>query len=440
MKKTLSLLLLGMILASSIAGCDQPDNTATTTTEGQALSTTAPTTTVPTPPTTTTAPATTTSPVTTAPITTEPPATTEPPVTEPPVTEPETTPEPLPGNPEKYGFTMVPFAAPDTWFGFDEASHWSFWYTTQTSIKDSLKLSSLKPCTYDEATQNWVPSADAYEKGWRAENNGSATLIPITGMSAVMAFTAPEDGTYEFEFYLKAGNRPGTDSDGVKFFLFGDDRMYLSEYFYNGESDELTDPDELKRISLKKGESAYFVVDPLKNGKGDVCESFTMIRVQRQMNRYVDNQTVYAFGHSYDAITREQGSYGWYAGYLEPDAALTPQSFGSNPMPAEMVAGAVFDWGSCGESDQRGTVLWEATEDGTYTVSVNGWWHDCGVLISFYHNGELITAVSDDFFSGNYQMTCDLKAGECFAITFTHSENPQQDNILKLTLLIEKAS
>ena len=216
--------------------------------------------------------------------------------------------------------------------------------------------------------------------------------------------------------------------------------MYLSEYFYNGESDELRDPDELKRISLKKGESAYFVVDPLKNGKGDVCESFTMIRVQRQIEQSIDNKNVFAFGYSYNEGSQKQGANGWYAGYVDPDAALTPDSIGSAPMPDDLTAGVVFDYGDGGEPDQMGMILWKAPRAGKYTVSVNGWWHDCGVLISFYSSGELITAVADDFFSGNYQMTCDLKAGECFAITFTHSENPQQDNILELTLLIEKAS
>ena len=360
------------------------------------------------------------------------------PNTIPPTTELETAPDQLPGNPEKYSFTMLPYVDPDTWFGFDEKEHWSFWYTTQTNIGNTLDLSLLNPCQYDEAIRNWIPSADAYEQGWRQDNDEYATLTPITDKSAVMAFTAPEAGCYEFEFYIQAGKVAGTDSDGVQFLLFGEDLLVYSIVCDRSENEALNDPYIIKHISLDKGERAYFIADPRSNGVGDICKSISMIRVQRQINQYVDNKDVFAFGYSYDNRSLKQGTNGWHAGYLDTDTPLAPSSMGTTLIPRDMASGVIFNYGDVGDPDQKGAILWTAPEDGHYVVSVKGWWNDSGVLISFYNNGELITALNDTFFSGTYQMTCTLKKGEHYAVVFQHSETPNQDTINELQILIQR--
>ncbi len=457
MKKSLALLLLTTILAASIAGCvrrDEGDSTPTTTTTESALTTTpSPVITTTATPITTVAPVTTTPPVTTAPVTTTPPITTTP-VTTPPVTTapittapptttapettPETTPEPLPGNPEKYGFTEVPYKKLDAWFNFEEA-HWSYWYTTQTNIGDSLNLSLLKPCTYDEATQNWVPSADAYEKGWRMGEILGSTLTPITGMSAVLAFTAPADGTYEFEFYYHGGKIPGTDSDGIQFLLFGDGRLAYAEVCNPDHEEGIYDPFVTKYVSLNKGERAYFIADPRENGNGDICKSISMIRVQRTIEKYIDNKNTYAFGYNYDEGSPKQGTNGWYAGYAETGSPLTSASIGSDPMPSDLLAGSTSF--SSVKEDEIAMILWKAPKSGTYTVSVRGWWPDKDVFLSFYNDGEWITTLMDDFSFANHQMTCKLNKGEYFALLITRNEafngwGPNND----LEILIQRAS
>lgn len=355
-----------------------------------------------------------------------------PPTTDPP---PTTTPEPTPtlGNPEQYGFTTLPYNEPEKWFYFEEGHHWTYMYTTQTNIGDTLDRSLLKASEYDEATDSYIPSADAYENGWRQQNNEYASyLTPVSGMSAVIAFRAPEDGCYLFEFSFCAGMQADTDSDGVTFSLFGDDRLV---YSFHSTQVEIDGEIETAFISLRKGECAYFVADPLSSGNGDICES-VILQVTRQADIYIDNEDTFGFGYVYNNGSSEQGTNGWYACYAN-DPPISIRGL----IPYHIIAhGNIFGMiadGDANDPENDAVISWVADEDGEYTVSVRLWSLRDDTPVSFYCGDELITTCSDINF-GTYQMTCTLKKGECFAIIFEHSEMPAEDMIDELQILIER--
>lgn len=428
MKKTFLFLLTVSLLIALTTGCgesdkdtDPTDNAAVTTT---ALST--PKSTSTTTPTPTTVPATTTAPaMTTAPVTTTVPVTTTGPT-------PELS-KPLPGNPEQYGFTSIPYEEPEKWFYFEEGHHWTYMYTTQTNIGDTLDLSLLRASEYDEATDSYIPSVDAYENGWRQQNNEYASfLTPISGMSAVLAFTAPEDGCYLFEFTFLAGMQANTDSDGVKFLLFGDKKLV---YSFRSTQVEIDGEIEEMFISLRKGEQAYFVADPLSSGIGDICKS-VIPQVTRQADIYIDNENTFGFGYVYNNSSSEQGTNGWYAEYTPNDSPISL----SVPIPYHIIAqGNIFGMiaaGDANDPEKDAVVSWTADEDGEYTVSVHLWSLRDDTPVSFYCGDELITTYAGKNF-GTCQMTCTLKKGECFSIVFEHSEMPDDDLITNLYILIE---
>lgn len=96
-------------------------------------------------------------------------------------------------------------------------------------------------------------------------------------------------------------------------------------------------------VTLRKGERAYFVADPLSSGIGDICESVG-IQVTHQANLYIDNESTFAFGAVYDNGSSKQGTNGWYSGYVTKGEVISPDTFGSDPIPHFTIDnGGLFD-------------------------------------------------------------------------------------------------
>ena len=353
-------------------------------------------------------------------------------------------PDPLPGNPGKYGFTVLPQRNADKWFYFEEGHHLSYMFTPQTNIGETLDLSILEISRHDANTDAYLPSVEnASEKGWHQQNNGySSYLNPTTGASAVIAFTAPEDGCYLLEVSFNVGIKPGSESDGIEFLIFSNDKLVYttsSEPFEEWESFIGISGTEEVFVTLRKGEKAYFVADPLSNGIGDICESVA-IQVTHQADLYIDNESTFAFGEVYNNGSSEQGTNGWYSGCVTKGEVISPDTFGSDPIPHFTINnGGLFGYYSDKTYEKDAAVVWQAPKDGQYTVFIDGMWSD-DVLISFYSNNELIASFEGYSAYRDFEMTCTLKKGECFACVFTYSDTPTDDEVEGFKALIECVS
>ena len=353
-------------------------------------------------------------------------------------------PDPLPGNPGKYGFTVLPQRNADKWFYFEEGHHLSYMFTPQTNIGETLDLSILEISRHDANTDAYLPSVEnASEKGWHQQNNGySSYLNPTTGASAVIAFTAPEDGCYLLEVSFNVGIKPGSESDGIEFLIFSNDKLVYttsSEPFEEWESFIGISGTEEVFVTLRKGEKAYFVADPLSNGIGDICESVA-IQVTHQADLYIDNESTFAFGEVYNNGSSEQGTNGWYSGCVTKGEVISPDTFGSDPIPHFTINnGGLFGYYSDKTYEKDAAVVWQAPKDGQYTVFIDGMWSD-DVLISFYNNNELIASFEGHSAYHDFEITCTLKKGECFACVFTYSDTPADDEVAGFKALIERVS
>ena len=243
--------------------------------------------------------------------------------------------------PSPYQYTKNSWQHHTTWSTniFSEP-FWRYFYTPQTQIIDKIDVDQIMPSVYDSNKKTWIPqNITADMSSWQQLNNNySATLAPITGYSAILAFVAPEDGCYTFEIGYGAGTRPNNTGDGVNILLFANDTLL---YSLTIENDFRMGEDPVVVASLQKGQCMYFVVDPRSNGTGDLCNDIRF-HIVHEIDVYINNKTTWAFGTIFNNNGNRQGQDGWYAGSINKNDPLFPSSIIEDTVPNWLQQGYVF--------------------------------------------------------------------------------------------------
>lgn len=180
---------------------------------------------------------------------------------------------------------------------------WYFMYSTETNTDGKLDVSGAKECVWSDRgscwmwydyDEMWVPdifAAEGYDClnlgcWWRMDGNGIMDPNVTEGaVRSIIAWEAPEDGTYSIELGYTAGSLPfnwyGEDyagGDGLTLSLCTD--MGMIDKVFCGKaprasSRKAADVPEgsLERlVTLKEGERLYVSADPGEDGSSDVAD------------------------------------------------------------------------------------------------------------------------------------------------------------------------
>lgn len=175
---------------------------------------------------------------------------------------------------------------------------WYFLYSKEMNTDGVLDTSKLKECIWANSgscwmyygySGLWMPekyTKKGYDCGeeknwWRMDGNG--IMDPSAGddsVRSVIAWEAPEDGTYQIEMEYTAGSDSyewegetyyNEDADGLTLSL-NTEKDVLQKAFCEAVTEkkpELGTGKFSSEAELKKGERLYVSADPGKNGSGD---------------------------------------------------------------------------------------------------------------------------------------------------------------------------
>lgn len=207
-------------------------------------------------------------------------------------------------------------------------------YSRQVNKTAPYDISTFEECIYNIEDLNWYADVNGtlrssvffseYEGTTMGKGFNKALFCPIIG------FKAPQDGVYDLtvnNISLGNTNQKDADADGVKLMIYSNrSEVYSKEVKRGFESLKFS-----IKVTLKKGQLAYLLIDPLKNGKGDTVEDvyLTVSLDTSYIQMYVDHDVAFGFGDVYNIGTYvQQGADGWYYlygdkneyGVYEPDA------------------------------------------------------------------------------------------------------------------------
>lgn len=179
---------------------------------------------------------------------------------------------------------------------------WYFMYSDETGTNGQLDTSRVKECVWTDSgscwmwydyDEMWMPdvyAADGYDClaskcWWRMDENGIMDPNVEEGaLCSVIAWEAPENGTYSINLNYTAGSIPYSwdgedynDGDGVTLSICTD--AGLLEKVFCGAVPK-SEPKVIKNMpsgnmnekaTLKKGEKIYISADPGENGGADIA-------------------------------------------------------------------------------------------------------------------------------------------------------------------------
>lgn len=180
---------------------------------------------------------------------------------------------------------------------------WYFMYSEETNSGGKLDVSRVKECVWSDKgscwmwydyDEMWVPDIFASEGydclnmgcWWRMDGNGIMDPNVTEGsVRSVIAWEAPEDGTYNVSLKYMAGSLPfnwyGEDyesGDGLTLSVCTDKGM-LDKAFCgkstkasSGKKADIPTGSLNKTVTLDKGERLYISADPGKDSGSDVAE------------------------------------------------------------------------------------------------------------------------------------------------------------------------
>ena len=326
----------------------------------------------------------------------------------------------------EYNYTEHEYKEPTYW-NHANGDVWEYLYISKSNISETLDTSLIKPCLFEQSGIWYTDSGRDAEPLFYAPVQ-FICMAPTDNRASVLAFVAPDDCCYSFDVNLLAENTLEGDS-GVNCLIFADQKCIYSHAFT-----EDGDVDTEFTVSLKKGERVFFVAD-------SISSAFATIKFWAEVTRisdvYIDNTDAWLFGDAYLNKSTDQGTNGWYAGYVSNDSPINKSSF-EEKIPEWMLEGDVFGVITDANSKAphlQAMVLWEAPKAGKYTVQVSLVASDAS--ISFYCGNEKI-ATRD--FVKNDQFVCtmevELEKGEAFALTLNHSDSARTDAAYDLSVII----
>lgn len=249
-----------------------------------------------------------------------------------------------------YSLTAIPHKDFPKWVLGEESqdstkqgsNNWYYMYTEETNTNGLYDTSKIKECWYSELNKGgscissskglgkptWVAGiysedTDIWDTGnwwcqyisepYTLELSPAVTKGPYA--SAVLAFKAPSDGSYQFDFSFTAGKKETNISgDGVTISVYGDINKLYSRSITTGRIDGET---LTVHMMLKSGQYGYLIVDPNENGTNDICTN-VRVEVTQTLSEYVNNTESWAFGQSYcNGNGTKQGDNNWYYMYTE---------------------------------------------------------------------------------------------------------------------------
>lgn len=179
---------------------------------------------------------------------------------------------------------------------------WYFMYSEDVNTGGSFDVSKAKECIWTDMgscrmwydyKEMWMPepyAAEGYDCldsscWWRMDGNGIMDPNVRDGaVSSVIAWEAPEDGTYSIISDYTAGSMPfdwtGKDydeGDGLTLLLCTDtatvDKKFCGVMPETGKKviDNMPSGSLKGEVELKKGEKIYIVADPGANGGSDIA-------------------------------------------------------------------------------------------------------------------------------------------------------------------------
>lgn len=188
--------------------------------------------------------------------------------------------------------------------GVQGTNGWYFMYSTETATDGQLDASKVKECVWADKgscwmwydyDKMWMPDIYATDRydclnqngWWRMDENGIMDPNVMDGsIRSVIAWEAPEDGTYNVNLDYTAGTLPFnwygeaySEGDGLTLSLSTD--MGTVDKAFCGVAKKSTDPKKAadipegninREITLKKGERLYVSADPGQNGGSDVAD------------------------------------------------------------------------------------------------------------------------------------------------------------------------
>ncbi|MCI8710034.1 MAG: hypothetical protein HFG99_04135 [Dorea sp.] len=182
---------------------------------------------------------------------------------------------------------------------------WYFMYSTETDTDGKLNVSEVKECVWSDRgscwmwydyDEMWVPdifAAEGYDClntkcWWRMDGNGIMDPNVTEGtVRSIIAWEAPEDGTYSVELAYTAGSLPfdwyGKDyaaGDGVTLSLCTDKGMLDSVFCGKAprasskkkKAADIPEGSLGRTVTLKEGERLYVSADPGADGGSDVAD------------------------------------------------------------------------------------------------------------------------------------------------------------------------
>lgn len=179
---------------------------------------------------------------------------------------------------------------------------WYFMYSEAVNTEGKFDAANAKECIWTDKgscrmwydyKEMWMPAPYA-EEGydclasdcwWRMDGNGIMDPNVKEGaVSSVIAWEAPEDGTYSVNSEYAAGSMPFDwtgrdydDGDGLTLYLCTDtdtvDKAFCGVKPDTGKKvvDNMPSGSLKGEVELKKGEKIYIVADPGENGGSDIA-------------------------------------------------------------------------------------------------------------------------------------------------------------------------
>lgn len=180
---------------------------------------------------------------------------------------------------------------------------WYFMYSEETDCDGKLDTSKVKECVWSDRgscwmwydyDEMWMPDIfaaegyDCLDAGcwWRMDGNGIMDpYVMKGGVRSVIAWEAPEDGTYEINLEYTAGSLPfnwyGEDyenGDGLTLSICTDmgmvDKAFcgISKKEPSQRTADIPKGSLNRTVMLNKGERLYVSADPGADGGSDVAE------------------------------------------------------------------------------------------------------------------------------------------------------------------------
>ena len=179
---------------------------------------------------------------------------------------------------------------------------WYFMYSEQVNTDGEFDASTAKECVWADKGScwmwydydaMWVPdiyAVDGYDClapscWWRMDGNGIMDPNTIEGaVRSVIAWEAPEDGTYSVNVAYTAGSMPFNlygkeyeEGDGLTLCLSTDTDMIEKAFCGVGPDtgrkviEEIPTGSLNNTVTLRKGERIYISADPGENGGSDIA-------------------------------------------------------------------------------------------------------------------------------------------------------------------------